>query len=202
MGFSDIAATGAKATAYTVSLTIPDAWRGEDLSDWLQHFASGLEATEDFENVLSNVEGSTSKGGSGVTGSGIRSPGDFPAGFLKVLFRPFPQEANNEQALASSLEGALLLLVFAWRFFPMLKNGVKIRRNPYLIFVLVFTLGFIVAFSSFNNFGLLARQRSQVMPYFLALLIGLGWSTPDDDDGEEDPEPEPLSEAEPIPVAV
>ncbi len=153
-------------------------------------FASGLEATEDFENVLSNVEGSTSKGGSGVTGSGIRSPGDFPAGFLKVLFRPFPQEANNEQALASSMEGAILLLIFAWRFFPMIKNGAKIRRNPYLIFVLVFTLGFIVAFSSFNNFGLLARQRSQVMPYFMALLIGLGWAIPDDDD-EPDDEPEP-----------
>ncbi|MDJ0953321.1 MAG: hypothetical protein QNJ81_06555 [Acidimicrobiia bacterium] len=144
-------------------------------------FASGLEATEDFENVLTNVEGSTSKGGSGVTGSGIRTPADFPAGFLKVLFRPFPQEANNEQALASSMEGLLLLGLFAWRFLPMLKNGVRIRRQPYLIFALVFTLGFVVAFSSFNNFGLLARQRSQVMPYFIALIIGLGWAIPDDE---------------------
>ena len=144
-------------------------------------FASGLEATEDFENVLGNVEGSTSKGGSAVTGGGIRSPADFPAGFLKVLFRPFPQEANNEQALASSFEGVLLLLVFAWRFFPMLKNGLGIRRRPYMIFVFVFTIGFIVAFSSFNNFGLLARQRSQVMPYFVALLVGLGWAQPEEE---------------------
>jgi hypothetical protein len=139
-------------------------------------FASGLEATEDFENILSNVEGSTSKGGSSVTGSGIKSPADFPAGFLKVLFRPFPQEANNEQALASSLEGMLLLLLFAWRFIPMLKNGLQIRKHPYLIFAVAFTLGFVVAFSSFNNFGLLARQRSQVMPFFMAILIALGWS--------------------------
>ncbi len=150
-------------------------------------FASGLEATEDFENVLTNVEGSTSKGGSGVTGSGIRTPADFPAGFLKVLFRPFPQEANNEQALASSMEGLLLLGLFAWRLLPMLKNGLQIRRQPYLIFALVFTLGFVVAFSSFNNFGLLARQRSQVMPYFLVLIVGLGWALPDDEEEQDSP---------------
>lgn len=136
-------------------------------------FASGLEATEDFENVLSNVEGTTSKGGSGVTGSGIRSPADFPAGFVKVMFRPFPHEANNLQAAASALEGVFLLLLFALRFIPMMKGMFKLRRMPYITFVLAFTFGFVVAFSSFNNFGLLARQRSQVYPYFVALLVAL-----------------------------
>ncbi len=136
-------------------------------------FASGLTATEDFENVLTNVEDTTSKGGSGVVGTGIRSPADFPAGFVKVLFRPFPQEANNAQALASSFEGVFLVLLFAWRFIPIMKGLVKIRGMPYMIFALAFTFGFIVAFSSFNNFGLLARQRSQVYPYFAALLVGL-----------------------------
>jgi hypothetical protein len=149
-------------------------------------FASGLEATEDFENVLTNVEDTTSKGGSGVTGSGIRSPADFPAGFVKVLFRPFPQEANNAQALASSLEGVFLLLLFILRFIPMVKGLRKIRRMPYMVFALAFTLGFIIAFSSFNNFGLLARQRSQVYPYFVALLVGLDPAmAPAADDEEE-----------------
>jgi hypothetical protein len=136
-------------------------------------FASGLTATEDFGSVLSNVEGSTSKGGSSTTGTGIRSPADFPSGFVKVLFRPFPTEANNLQALASSLEGVIMLLVFLVRFVPMMRGLVKIRRMPYMIFCLAFTLGFVIAFSSFNNFGLLARERSQVMPFFVALLAGL-----------------------------
>ena len=149
-------------------------------------FSSGLAATEDFGSVLSTVEGSTSKGGSSVTGTGIRSPVDFPAGFVKVLFRPFPQEANNIQSLGSSLEGVVLMLVFAWRFLPMMKGMVRIRRQPYMIFVLAFTLAFVFAFSSFNNFGLLARERSQVMPYFVALLVGLGTGMVEDQDETAD----------------
>lgn len=148
-------------------------------------FAAGLAATEDFENVLVNVEGSTSKGGSGITGTGIRSPVDFPAGFIKVMFRPFPQEANNAQALASSLEGVFLLLLFALRFMPMMKGLASIRRKPYMIFALVFTIGFVIGFSSFNNFGLLARERSQVVPFFIALLIGLDIAVHDDDSPDE-----------------
>lgn len=140
-------------------------------------FASGLDATEDVGNVLNNVGAATSKGGSGTTGSAITNPLDFPAGFVKVLFRPFPQEATNVLALISSIEGMLLLGLFVWRIIPLAKNGWHIRRDPYLVFSLVFTIGFVSAFSAFNNFGLLARQRSQVMPFFMALLIALGWST-------------------------
>jgi len=143
-------------------------------------FASGPTATEGFDNVLNEVERQTNQGGSGLTGVSIKSPQEFPAGFVKVLFRPFPQEANNVQALASSVEGMLLLGLLLWRLIPSIRNGWHIRKDPYLIFALVFTTGFIVAFSAFNNFGLLARQRSQVMPFFIALLIALGWSTLED----------------------
>jgi len=55
----------------------------------------------------------------------------------------------------------------------MMKGMFRLRRMPYITFVLAFTLGFVIAFSSFNNFGLLARQRSQVYPYFVALLVAL-----------------------------
>jgi len=139
-------------------------------------FSSGLDATDDVGLVLDNVEASTSKGGSGITGSAITNPLDFPAGFVKVIFRPFPQEATNPLALISSFEGMILLGLFAWRFIPLVRNGWHMRRDPYLVFAFVFTMGFVAIFSAFNNFGLLARQRSQVMPFFMALLIGLGWS--------------------------
>jgi hypothetical protein len=46
------------------------------------------------------------------------------------------------------------------------------------MYAFVFTMGFVIAFSSFNNFGLLARQRSQVMPFLLVVIISLGWPTP------------------------
>jgi hypothetical protein len=153
---------------------------------------SGFDAREDLETVISNVEGSTSTGGSVIVGSAIRSPLEFPSGFVKVLFRPFPHEANNALALLSSIEGVILLGLFLWRFIPMLRNGRHIRSNPYMIFALVFTIGFVIAFSAFNNFGLLARQRSQVMPFFIALLITYGWSTRSSPDAPQD-EPEPTA---------
>jgi hypothetical protein len=140
-------------------------------------FGSGLEAAANLETVVENVESNTSKGGSQVAGSAIRSPLEFPAGMLKVLFRPFPQEATTPLALLSSLEGMVLLGLFVWRIPPLFRNGWHIRRDPYLVFAVVFVIGFVIAFSAFNNFGLLARQRSQAMPFVMTLLISLGWST-------------------------
>ena len=44
------------------------------------------------------------------------------------------------------------------------------RRSPYLAFCVSYVLLFVVAFSSFGNFGILTRQRVQVFPFFLVLL--------------------------------
>lgn len=46
----------------------------------------------------------------------------------------------------------------------------SVRRQSYVAFALVFTGLFVFAFSGFANFGLLVRQRAQVMPLFLVLL--------------------------------
>jgi hypothetical protein len=46
----------------------------------------------------------------------------------------------------------------------------SLRDQPYLVFCLAYTLLFLVAYSSFANFGLLARQRVQLYPLFLVLF--------------------------------
>lgn len=145
--------------------------------------ASAIEGQVD--SVLENVQDNTAKGGSSVTGSFISSPAQFPEAAMRVLFRPLPNEAHNPPAQASSLEGLVLLLIMVWKLPAMLKRGLKIRRDPYMIFCLVFTIGFIIAFSSFLNLGLMARERSQVMPYLIALLVGLGFGPPPDEEPEE-----------------
>ena len=139
-------------------------------------FTAGVEALEEAEDILARLEDSTTRGGSGVEGGGISNAFEFPAGFVKVMFRPLLFEAHNVQALASSLEGTLLLALFLWRILPMVRNGWHIRSDPFLLFAALFTLGFAIAFSSVNNLGLMARQRSQVMPFFIALVVGLGWA--------------------------
>jgi hypothetical protein len=46
----------------------------------------------------------------------------------------------------------------------------SMRRQPYVALAGTFTLLFVIAFSSLPNFGLLARQRVQLYPFFLVLL--------------------------------
>lgn len=45
-----------------------------------------------------------------------------------------------------------------------------LRTTPYVAFSLGYVLAFIIAFSRFANFGLLARQRVQVTPFLLVFL--------------------------------
>jgi hypothetical protein len=45
-----------------------------------------------------------------------------------------------------------------------------LRSTPYVVYAGVFVLGFMVAFSSFPNFGLLARQRVQLFPFYFVLF--------------------------------
>jgi hypothetical protein len=41
-------------------------------------------------------------------------------------------------------------------------------------FVVVYGLLFVVAFSSIGNFGIIARERVQLLPFFLVLLAAPG----------------------------
>ena len=143
----------------------------------------GLEG--DVDEFVGTLESNTSKGGSSVSGGFITSPLQFPDATLRVLFRPFPNEAHNAPALASSVEGALMLLLTVWKLPAMIKRSLRIRRDPYILFSLVYTVEFIVAFSAFLNLGLMARERSQVIPAFLALIVALGFGPPKVAPGEE-----------------
>jgi hypothetical protein len=131
-------------------------------------------SAEDFDGIRADLERSTGQGGSAVSGGVVSGPQDLPAGFLKVLYRPLPNEATNTQMLIASFEGTLLLLLTLWtlpRWLPTLKN---MRREPYLMFCAVYTLGFVIAWSWILNLGILARQRSLVIPFIL-VIFAYGW---------------------------
>lgn len=132
----------------------------------------GLESftAESANAVLDNTESRTGQGGSAFAGARVRSPVDLPWAAVTVLFRPFPFEADNVQTAVASLEG-LVLGVICLVSVPRLRRLPReLRRTPYVGFAATFTLAFIVAFSSLNNFGILARERVQVYPFVLALL--------------------------------
>jgi hypothetical protein len=129
-----------------------------------------------IEGFLDELARRTGEGGSSVEGSAIRSLGDVPQAFLRVIFRPLFYEIFGPVGLASSVEGTALLLLMVWKLPAMLRNATMLRSSPYLMFCLIFTIGFVFVFSPILNLGILARQRTQMLPMLLALLVGMGWS--------------------------
>ena len=118
---------------------------------------------------LDMAGGRTAQGGSEFTPVPVDSPQSFPLAAVTVLFRPFPWEASNIQMLAQSLEG-IFLLGLAAKSWPRVRQLPKmLRRSPYVLFSMVYTSAFIVAFAGFGNFGILARQRVLMLPFFLVI---------------------------------
>jgi hypothetical protein len=111
----------------------------------------------------------TADGGSEFEGGGS-SLRDLPMNVLTVLFRPFAFEVNNIQALLAALEGTMLLLLFVLSLPRLRTIPRRLRSQPYITYCITYTILFCYLFSSFQNFGILARQRVLVFPVFLALL--------------------------------
>ena len=132
----------------------------------------------DLETVnatLNSAEGRTSEAGSSFTPVTMSNPANAPLAIVTVLFRPFPFEASSPVSAASAFEG-VFLMVLLWRSRKQLRSLPRqMRRKPYVAYCMGITLTFIFAFSAFSNFGILARQRCQVLPFFLALLCIPAW---------------------------
>jgi hypothetical protein len=62
------------------------------------------------------------------------------------------------------------MILVLWRYQWIWAAVLSIRRQPYVAFALMYTGIFVVAFSGFANFGLLARERVQMFPLALVAL--------------------------------
>ncbi|MFL5820039.1 MAG: hypothetical protein ACJ76S_05075 [Solirubrobacteraceae bacterium] len=112
----------------------------------------------------------TSRGGSSFTPPLAQSRTRAPLVPATVLFRPHPREAHNPQALAAAAEASFLLALSLARVRWAAAAIRHVRAQPYVASAAAFTAMFIAAFSGVANFGILARQRSQVLPFYLVLL--------------------------------
>jgi hypothetical protein len=124
---------------------------------------------ESAQAVLDSTSLKTSEGGSSFTPPSPNSPVGFVAATVTVMFRPFPTEAGGA-AVATGLEGVLLagLVVLSWR--RIIRIPRMCLRNPFVAFATGYTAVFIFAFSSISNFGILARERSQLFPVLFILM--------------------------------
>jgi hypothetical protein len=120
--------------------------------------------------VIKKAQHGSSGGTSDFGAKQVQSPADVPMAVVSVMFRPLPFDAHNATALLAAVEGTILLGMFVWswrRYKPFVRWA---RKRPYLVLAAVYWAIFIYAFSSIGNFGLLTRQRPQVLPFALILL--------------------------------
>jgi hypothetical protein len=122
------------------------------------------------DQVLDRTVDQSSDGGSEFATARVTSPAEYPYATLSVLFRPFPWEAGNAQALAAAIEGVVVMALFIISVPRLVRMPGFAVRTPYVMFALAYTGLFILAFSAIGNFGLLARQRTQVLPFVLVLI--------------------------------
>jgi hypothetical protein len=99
----------------------------------------------------------------------------FPAAVNVSLFRPYLWEASNPLMLMLALESLTFMLIV---FYLIYRNSWRITRHfsqdPFLIFCLVFSLGFAFAVGiSTWNFGTLVRYKLPLMPLFGSMLVVL-----------------------------
>jgi hypothetical protein len=131
---------------------------------------AGISNPTDVNAALGTVYQNTAIGGSNFVPSVVTSLGRAPGAAVAVLFRPILTDATNFQEWLAALEGTLLLLFTLARIRWIISALRSVVRQPFVALCLVYTVLFIVAFSSFANFGLLMRERSSVLPFFLILL--------------------------------
>jgi hypothetical protein len=125
---------------------------------------------ETVSQTLESTSERTGEAGSAFTPIRMTNPVTAVPAIVTVIYRPFPFETRNFVGLLAGGEG-LLLIVVTIRSRRRLSNLLRAMRTyVYPAYALGMTLGFVFAFSSFSNFGILARQRTQMLPLFLVLL--------------------------------
>jgi hypothetical protein len=124
----------------------------------------------DFDTVLTQTAGQTQQGESAFSPPNPRSPLGYVESTVTVLFRPFPFETSGLEQVAAGLEGLVLLIlvVRSWRRIMTIPR--RLRREPYVTYAVVYVGVFVFVFAAIANFGILARERSMLIPMVLALI--------------------------------
>jgi hypothetical protein len=114
-------------------------------------------------------------GGSAVETPTISTPLQmalfFPSGVVRVLFRPFPWEANNFNAALAALENLFIAYLVLRRLRHLPGLFVGIRGRPYSCYCLIVAFELLVILGPTPNLGLLSRERTQLLPFFFAFLL-------------------------------
>ncbi len=140
--------------------------RTEQLLDEKNPQQGHLGDVDDWNGVRTQ----TGEGGSEYTPSDPKNPIGYVKGAVTVFFRPFPIEAHGFQQRLTAAEGVVLFGLFVTSRRRLLGLLRRLRDEPYYMVAIAYIAMFIFAFAVIANFGILSRQRVQLMPFVFVLL--------------------------------
>jgi hypothetical protein len=129
----------------------------------------GEESLIEAYEVQRTAEFSVQGGGSNFEAPSITSPIGVPAAIVTSNFRPFPWETSGILQRVAALEGVLIVGLLVSRFREVLRAVAAWRTNGMVMLILGSFFGISLILSALPNFGLLARQRTQVLPFLLMI---------------------------------
>lgn len=109
-------------------------------------------------------------GGSQFSAPIPESPAGIAQATVTVLFRPFPWEVGSPLGVLAGVEGLIVLGVFAVRLRAGIRAILTRWRGGTIVAVVISAGGIIVALTGIANFGLLLRQRAQLLPFFFMVF--------------------------------
>jgi hypothetical protein len=127
-------------------------------------------ATEALEEVADR----TAKGGSDFTPSDPANPLGYLRGTVTVVARPFLWEAQGGGVI-SALETTAIATISFVALLRRRRAALMAMRERWARFAAGYVLAYIWGFSVISNFGILARQRSLLLPLLFVLVAA---STP------------------------
>jgi hypothetical protein len=122
------------------------------------------------EQAINQAGANTAEGRSAFTPPDPTTPIGYVEAVITVTIRPFPFEVTSAQGALAGAEGLAMLLLLYASLPRLLRIPLEVLRRPYIAFALVFASAFIFAFSSIANFGILTRERTQLLPVMFILL--------------------------------
>jgi hypothetical protein len=123
----------------------------------------------DLQTAFQTQQEANFTGGSNFAPPNPFSPAGLPMAVITASFRPFPFEAGGLFPVLQSLEGVLLLSLFLLKRREVWRAVATWRKNAMIVMAFAAVLILSVELSSLANFGLLARQRTQVLPFLVMI---------------------------------
>ena len=141
---------------------------------WLLITAFGMLNLRDIEaaeELLRVTAEHTNQGGSAISSGGGYATA-IPLAFINILFRPFITDVTSVTTLVSSIE-MMTLWTLVFRNRRRVRSSLRAwQQNRLLRFAIPFTFLYVLMIGlTFQNVGIIARQRALVMPMLLLMFV-------------------------------